>query len=170
MKADEYSKLQKVLHALSALLIIWLLISGFYAAQISEVVRHKQFIGDFNVSLSLLLIPIFTLRFYVSFGRGFPAVLDVKNLTPWLVFFVHSLMYLTVVTVLVSGVLMMDKPISFFDVVSVPPPLSSSEMLEFFARLHTQACAVMALLLVVHVGAVIKHQLAGRAVIKRMFT
>lgn len=64
------------------------------------------------VSLSVLLIPVFMLRLYVSFGRGSPAVIDVKNLTPWLVF-IHTMMYLIVVTVLISGVLMMDKPISF---------------------------------------------------------
>lgn len=170
MNTINYSTLQKVLHALSALLIIWLVVSGFYVALVSEAARYKQVIGNINVSLSVLFIPVFMLRFYVSFGRGCPAVIDVKNLTPWLVFFIHTMMYLIVVTVLISGVLMMDKPISFFNVASVPQPLNTRETHEFFARIHRLASAVLALLVTVHVAAVIKHHCSGRPIIKRMFS
>lgn len=89
MNTINYSILQKVLHALSALLIIWLVVSGFYVALVSEAARYKQVIGNINVSLSVLLIPVFMLRLYVSFGRGSPAVIDVKNLTPWFFLFIR---------------------------------------------------------------------------------
>lgn len=170
MKAVDYSALQKVLHALSALLILWLMVSGFSVGLISEAARYKQVIGNFNVSLSLLLMPLFILRFYVSFGRGFPAAVDVNNIESWLAFIIHTMMYLTVVTVLVSGVLMMDRPIGFFNVVSVPQPFDSSEVHEIFALIHTQACAILVLLVSVHVAAVIKHHRSGRPIIKRMFS
>lgn len=170
MKAVDYSALQKVLHALSALLILWLMVSGFSVGLISEAARYKQVIGNFNVSLSLLLMPLFILRLYVSFGRGFPAAVDVNNIESWLAFIIHTMMYLTVVTVLVSGVLMMDVPISFFNIVSFPAPMENSQLHELFALIHTQACAVLVLLVSVHVAAVIKHHCAGRPIIKRMFS
>ena len=95
---------------------------------------------------------------------------DVNNLIPWLAFIIHTMMYLTVVTVLVSGVLMMDKPIVFFNVVSVPQSVDNSEVQEVFALMHTQACALLMLLVCVHLAAVIKHHCSGRPIFKRMFS
>ena len=157
MKTINYSTLQKVLHGFSAMLIIWLMASGFYIGLVAEAVSYKQVIGSMNVSLGLLLTPVFILRLCVSFGRGCPVTVDVNNLVPWLAFFIHTLLYLTVVTVLVSGVLMMDVPISFFNIVSFPAPMENSQLHELFALIHTQACAVLVLLVSVHVAAVIKH-------------
>lgn len=170
MKTINYSTLQKVLHGFSAVLIIWLMMSGFYIGLVAEAVSYKQVISDMNVSLGLLLIPVFILRLCVSFGRGCPATVDVNDLAPWLAFFIHTLLYLTVLTVLISGVLMMDVPISFFNSVSFPAPMENSQLHELFALIHTQACAVLVLLVSVHVAAVIKHHCAGRPIIKRMFS
>lgn len=164
-----YSALQKVLHGFSAVMIIWLMVSGFYIGVVPDAVSYKQVVGDINVSLALLLTPVFILRLCVSFGRGCPSTVDVNNLAPWLAFFIHTLLYLTVVTVLVSGVLMMDVPISFFNIVSFPAPMENSQLHELFTLIHTQACAVLVLLVSVHVAAVIKHHCAGRSIIKRMF-
>ena len=169
MKTINYSTLQKVLHGFSAVMIIWLMVSGFYIGVVPDAVSYKQVVGDIHVSLALLLTPIFILRLCVSFGRGCPSTVDVNNLAPWLAFFIHTLLYLTVVTVLVSGVLMMDVPISFFNIVSFPAPMENSQLHEVFTLIHTQACAVLVLLVSVHVAAVIKHHCAGRPIIKRMF-
>ena len=64
---------------------------------------------------------------------------------------------------------MMDVPISFFNIVSFPAPMENSQLHELFTLIHTQACAVLVLLVSVHVAAVIKHHCAGRSIIKRMF-
>lgn len=58
----------------------------------------------------------------------------------------------------------------FFNVASVPQPLNTRETHEFFARIHRLASAVLALLVTVHVAAVIKHHCSGRPIIKRMFS
>ena len=97
-------------------------------------------------------------------------MVGVKNLMPWLVFFVHTMMYVLVVIVLISGVFMMDRPIIFFNVVTFPQPLSSVDMTGLFGRIHTPACGVLAALITLHVVAVIKHQLSGQSIIKRMFS
>ncbi len=70
----KYSTLQKVLHALSALTIIWLLMSGFYAGLISEDAALKRLIGELNVSVSLSLAPFFC---YVC------ASLSDEDTVPW---------------------------------------------------------------------------------------
>ena len=166
----KYSMLQKVLHGLSALTIIWLLMSGFYVGLISEDPALKVFIGDLNVSVSLLLMPIFLLRLCVSFGRGYGALAGKHKLMPWMAFCVHTLMYVSVVIVLISGFFMMDRPIIFFNVVTFSQPLSSVDMTGLFGRIHTPACGVLAALITLHVVAVIKHQLSGQSIIKRMFS
>lgn len=165
----KYSTLQKVLHGLSALTIIWLLLSGFYIGLISADFALKRFIGELNVSVGLLLMPLFLLRLCISFGRGYGVLNGVKDLMPWLAFFVHTLMYISVVVVLMSGVFMMDRPITFFSVVTFPQPFNHVDVTEFFGRIHTPACGVLAALITLHVAAVIKHQLSGQSVIKRMF-
>lgn len=166
----KYSMLQKLLHGVSALTIIWLLMSGFYVGLISESIALKRLISELNVSVSLLFVPVFLLRLCVSFGRGYSGLKDEKSLTPWLAFFVHTMMYISVVIVLLSGVLMMDKPIVFFNVATFPQPLNNVDLIAFFGRIHTPACVMLSALITLHVVAVIKHQLAGQSVIKRMFT
>lgn len=170
MNVQTYSIAQKVLHGLSALIIIWLLVSGFYMGLINKVEAYKHFISELNVSLSLLLILLFVPRLFVSFGRGFDAAKTSRQVMPWLVFITHTTIYLVVVIVLVTGILMMNGPVAFFNVISFPQPLHDPVWIERFTLLHTQACAVLALLVTVHVGAAIKHQLAGRAILQRMFT
>lgn len=116
----EYSRLQKGLHALSAFVIMWLLIAGFYAGLVSKDAVFKLVITELNVSVSLFLAPVFLFRMCLSFGRGYGALHGVKNLMPWLAFFVHTMMYVSVVVVLLSGVLMMDRPIIFLTLLRSP--------------------------------------------------
>ena len=165
----KYSMLQKILHGVSALTIIWLLMSGFYVGLICEKPALKLFISELNVSVSLVLALVFMLRLSVSFGRGYRTLAGEKKLTLWLAFFVHTMMYVSVVIVFVSGVLMMERPIIFFNIVTFPQPLDSVDLTVFFGRIHTPACVMLAALITLHVAAVIKHQLAGQSVIKRMF-
>lgn len=164
-----YSSLQKVLHGFTALIIIWLLMSGFYAGLITKDAALKVYIGELNVSVSLLLVPVFLLRLCVSFGRGYSALAGKNNVFPWLAFIVHTLLYVSVVIVLVSGVLMMERPIIFFNVVLFSQPFNNVDLTGFFGRIHTPACVMLAALITLHVAAVIKHQLTGQSVIKRMF-
>lgn len=170
MNSQRYSTVQKVLHGLSALFIIWLLVSGFYMGLSNKVVAYKHLISEFDVSLSLLLVLLFVPRLFISFWRGFDSTKNSRQIMPWLIFITHTTIYLVVVIVLVTGILMMNGPIIFFNVIRFSQPLHDPVWIERFALIHTQACALLALLVTVHVGAAIKHQLAGRAILQRMFT
>lgn len=85
-------------------------------------------------------------------------------------FFVHTAIYLATAIVLVSGVLMMNRETEVFNLVSLPPLVSDVALLELFTFVHDVACVLLAVLLVMHIGAVIKHQLAEQSVIKHMFS
>ena len=167
---SKYSALQKWLHGISALVMMWLMMSGYYIAFISQSVSIKEAVGAFNVSLGSLFIPFFFFRMYVSLGKGYRVVFKTKALMPCMVFLVHTAIYLATAVVLISGVLMMDRETRVFNLVSLPPLVSDVKLLELFACVHDVACILLGLLLVMHIGAVIKHQLAGQSVIKNMFS
>ena len=55
----KYSTQQIILHWLSAIIIIWATLSGFYVAFCHPDQPVKEWIGFFNVSLTTLFIPFF---------------------------------------------------------------------------------------------------------------
>jgi cytochrome b561 len=70
--------------------------------------------------------------------------------------------------VLVTGVLMMDRPINVFGLVEIPQPLGNSFLIAQFTTVHVWACGVLSALIALHVGAVIVHEICGRRVLRRM--
>jgi cytochrome b561 len=85
-----------------------------------------------------------------------------------LALFAHTLIYFVISLVLVSGVLMMDRPIDVFGLFEIAQPLSDPELISRFLTLHVWACVFLALLIVLHIGAVIVHELCGHRVLRRM--
>jgi cytochrome b561 len=63
---------------------------------------------------------------------------------------------------------MMDRPINIFDWVQLAQLLSDPQWLAWFKWVHIAACAVLAGLVSLHIGAVIMHELSGRRLLKRM--
>jgi cytochrome b561 len=85
-----------------------------------------------------------------------------------LALFAHTLIYLVISLVLVTGVLMMDRPIDVFGLLEIAQPLSDPGLISRFLTLHVWACIFLALLIVLHIGAVIVHELCGHRVLRRM--
>ncbi|TFY89848.1 cytochrome b/b6 domain-containing protein [Pseudomonas kairouanensis] len=163
-----YTPAQVVLHWVSAVVILWTLVSGFYVAVFDVVATTKEWVGFVNVSLTSLYIPVFILRVYYSFMHGFTTFNRRRSINEYMALFVHKAIYLVLGVVLVSGVLMMDRPINLFDVLAIAQPLTDPMAIEWFMRLHIQACIALLVLVAVHVGAVIKHEMCGRRVLKNM--
>jgi cytochrome b561 len=63
---------------------------------------------------------------------------------------------------------MMDRPIDVFGVVEIVQPLSDPALIAQFFTLHVWSCLFLSLLVVLHVGAVIVHELCGHRVLRRM--
>ncbi|WP_235515057.1 cytochrome b/b6 domain-containing protein [Erwinia sp. Leaf53] len=80
MKTKKYAWQQVVLHWLSAVVIIWATITGFYAAMFETTPEIKEWIGFFNVSLTTVFIPFFILRVYYLLKLGKPH--EGKNTSP----------------------------------------------------------------------------------------
>ncbi|MCL6704250.1 cytochrome b/b6 domain-containing protein [Pseudomonas sp. T1.Ur] len=162
-----YSKQRVLLHWLSAAVILWALASGFYVAYgpVSDSVEH--WVGSINVSLTTLFIPLFAWRFCL-FACEFDAHEAKSSWAKALALLVHLMIYLTIAAVLVTGVLMMKKTISVFGLVHIPQPLQDPSLIEWATMGHIQSCAVLSLLVALHLCAVAWHEFSGRRVLQRM--
>ena len=167
MKTAEYSMTQKLLHWISAVIIIWSLLSGFYVAVFTVPASVKAWVGFFNVSLTTLYIPVFVLRVYCSFSHGLGFSIQ-RSLQEHMALLVHKAMYLVLAVVLVTGVLMMDRPINVFNLFAIPPFASTPATVAWYTQMHVLSCGVLLLMLVLHIGAVVLHERRGKRVMARM--
>ncbi|WP_236183648.1 cytochrome b [Pseudomonas protegens] len=168
MKNHSYSHLQKVLHWLSAVVILWALISGFYVALFEVSAASKEWLAFFNVSLTTVFIPLFIWRLYLALTTRSSPVGQPRSFAESLAAIAHRAIYLAVIIVLITGVLMMNRPITVFDLFFIPQPLQDPYVIGLFFTVHVVSCAVLGLLVALHVAAVVKHEVAGRRVLKRM--
>ena len=167
MRATEYSIKQKLLHWVSAVIIIWSLLSGFYVAVFTVSAPIKDWVGFFNVSLTTVYIPIFALRVYYSFSHGLDFSTP-RSPQEYMALLVHKAMYLVLAVVLVTGVLMMDRPINVFNLFSIPPFQSTPATIAWYTQVHVLSCVVLLLMLVLHISAVVLHERRGKRVMARM--
>ena len=164
-----YSRLQVGLHWLSAIIIMWALVSGglFRIVEFSEGL--KEDLAHFNVSLTLLFIPFFMLRVYLAFSTSSSAHVCGPNLMERLARIAHCAIYALTTVVLISGVLMMKDRADLFGFFYFGPVLTQPTLHEWFGHLHIWSCVALAALIALHIGAVIWHQLSGNSVMKRMW-
>jgi len=167
MNTSAYSTSQKLLYWVSAVIIVWALLSGFFVAVFSVPASVKAWVAFFNVSLTTLYIPVFVLRVYCSFAHGLD--FSIKR-TPqeYMALLVHKAMYLVLALVLATGVLMMDRPINVFNLVSFGPFESDPARIALYTRTHVLSCVALLLMLVLHIGAVVMHERRGKRVLARM--
>jgi cytochrome b561 len=163
---ERYTRTLRILHWVSAAVILWATITGLYAAFNDIDDQLLQKLLHFNVSLTFVFIPIFMYRalyrmFLFSERENVSRIGTVSYLC-------HILMYVTVSVVLFSGVFMMDHNFSIFGLVELQPLLSDPKMTEFFEALHIVACRFLALIVALHILAVLFHCLLGRCVLHRM--
>lgn len=168
MTLSIYSKQQMLLHWVSAAVILWTLVTGFYVANVNVSNDTKQWVAGVNVSLTTLFIPVFCWRLVVFVSHLRHERMASFSSAKMLAMFVHRLIYLLVAVVLVSGVLMMDRPIPVFGLFEFPQPLSDVALTDGLFVLHIWACTALAVLVAMHIGAVILHELRGYRVLRRM--
>jgi cytochrome b561 len=168
MTVSGYSRQRVLLHWISAAIILWTLASGFYVSVVNVSVPVKQSVAFINVSLTTVFIPFFIWRVCIFVYHTLHARKVAASTGQRLVGLAHVLIYLTVSIVLVTGVLMMDRPINVFGLVEIPQPLGNSFLIAQFTTVHVWACGVLSALIALHVGAVIVHEICGRRVLRRM--
>ncbi|PKG36993.1 hypothetical protein CXF74_21235 [Psychromonas sp. Urea-02u-13] len=159
----------KYLHWISAIVILWASITGLYIAFFEINPTIKSFILNFNVSITVVFIPIFCYRIYVRLKHGVPdAHSDFSPLEKKLAHIGHTLLYIVISIVLISGVLMMDNNISVFHLFTLSPLIQDLSITHFFEVLHLYTCRILAVLVTFHIIALIKHELMGRRILKKM--
>ena len=169
MSALNYSTPRRLLHWCFALIIIWASISGFANSLLHFPPSIETSITFINVSLTALLLPLFAVRVFFAVAHPAPkecAAIGARN--HLLARLGHLALYIVTALVLVTGVLMMDRPIDFFGVLTIPQPLEATLLLNFFHDVHRACCVVLALLVLGHIGAVVLHQRRGCSVLQRM--
>ena len=163
-----YSASQIILHWISAVIIIWATLSGFWISVFDIEPAIKNWVSFFNISLTTLFIPVFAVRIYLAYRQPTAVEAQAPLLSNVLATWAHRLLYGLTTVVLITGVMMMDRPINIFDQVLIPQPLTDPAWIELFFKVHVAACWVLALLIGLHIAAVIKHEISGNRVMKRM--
>ncbi|WP_397452788.1 cytochrome b [Pseudomonas sp. NA-150] len=165
MRQNKYSSAQIALHWLSAFVILWSLCAGTYVTLFDVPPGVKLTLTALNISLTTLFIPFFLMR----------AVLRIDYLRKHspgpgelLAAFVHNLIYLVTGLVLVTGVLMMDRPIVVFDWLTLPQLLTRPDLLQGFHTAHRNSTELLGLLVGLHLLAVVKHELSGNRILQHM--
>ena len=167
MNTADYSTCQKLLHWVSAVIIVWALLSGSVVAIFAVPASVKAWVFFFNVSLTTLYIPVFVVRVYCSFTHGLDFSVR-RSPREYLALWVHKTMYVVLAMVLATGVLMMDRPINLFNLVSFAPFHSDPASIVWYSRVHVLSCVALLLMLVMHIGAVVMHERRGKRVMARM--
>lgn len=164
-----YDFTTRLLHWLSAVIIIWASCSGLYVslAEVSQAMEHL--ISYLNVSVTTLFIPFFCWRLLHRLATPHPPwSFQMPPLYQLLTRAAHWLLYLLTALVLLSGVLMMEHEINVFSLFTLPQPLQNTELNQLFRSAHSIASRCLAVVVLLHIAAVIKHELAGRNILRRM--
>lgn len=168
MTSSSYSAQRMWLHWSSAVVILWTLASGFYVASFDLRPDIEQCIAFINVSLTTVFIPFFVWRAFIYLSHARRASLRALPLMKKAAHGMHAMIYLNIAIVLITGVLMMNRPIDVFGVVDIPQLLSDPQLVSLFFTVHIWACIALSLLIMLHVGAVIFHEACGRRILRRM--
>jgi cytochrome b561 len=157
-----YTPARKYLHWLSALIILWATFSGFGVGLLAPDDPLRVWVENLNPQLTSLFIPFFLMRLWLYLRDRDT---EVHNRVAGLV---HGLLYLMILSVLLSGVLMMTHPVRMLSLVTFPQLIHSSQVLDRIHEAHHVLCALLALLVAMHLGAVAVHALRGESVLYRM--
>lgn len=168
MKSVKYNPTARILHWVSAVVIIWATLSGFFIALLPPEAVLRAWLSWFNISLTTLYLPVFLFRALYAICTKKPRFLKMPAWQEVAAQTVHLLLYAVTALVLTSGILMMQDAINVFDIARLPNPLTHLHWTSFFYRLHRFGCVALFLLLLLHIGAVIRHHRAGRRVLARM--
>jgi cytochrome b561 len=165
----KYDRTAKILHWVSALVILWATISGLYIAFSNTEDHIKLHITELNISITTLFIPIFFFRIlYRMISKVPPHSASISTVEMKMASLMHKFLYALVSTVLLSGVLMMDNPISIFNTFQFTPFLDNSNSVDFFNTLHKYATQLLAFCIFIHIVALIKHEVRGEKILRRM--
>ncbi|WP_299003771.1 cytochrome b/b6 domain-containing protein [uncultured Shewanella sp.] len=162
-KAFKYDFWTKLFHWLMAGIIIYTMLAGFSLHIIEENTPLWHFISRLNISLAFLSSLIFIPRWIWRFFRAEPQQVSLPAIQNSVAHMVHSLMYFLMFFVYVTGFFMLTKPVTLLGKIEyINPLIAHDNICELFFFLHRYSCYLLFSLILLHVGAVIKHQFINK--------
>lgn len=168
MNKEKYCWQLALLHWLSALVIIWTLVSGFSVSMLNVDPGTFERVALVNSVVGTLFIPVFVLRCYFRVTAPLPKDVNDEGWKALAAHFSHLSLYGLTAVVLLSGILMMERGI-YLGVFTLEPMLKDRFWLGLWFDVHVFGCALLAALVMLHVAAVTKHELSGRRILRRMW-
>ncbi|NWD67243.1 cytochrome b/b6 domain-containing protein [Pseudomonas gingeri] len=163
-----YTTTRIYLHWISALVILWATFSGFGVILLPVHHPVRQWVESFNPQITSLFIPLFAWRLWLYLSASSEPSASARDLQKTIARLTHTLIYLCVTGVLLTGVVMMNHPVLLLGIMPLPQLLHSVPALADVQQLHHLLCAMLAALVGLHLAAVVRHQLRGRSVLHRM--
>lgn len=168
MRTQKFPPLAVVLHWLFAVLILWGIFSGFYAALGKPSQAVFNWISFINVSATALFTPLFFFRVIYRMTFRAPPLTQLSTPNIVLAKSVQVLIYSMALLSFVSGWLMMSRPVNIFNLIHIPQPLHDPRALAMWASIHFYSNVLLAGFVFLHVAGVLKHQLVGKRILQRM--
>ncbi|MCL1127756.1 cytochrome b [Shewanella surugensis] len=158
-ESQEYDFLSKLFHWFMAIIIVYTMLAGFSLHIIDEHSSLWFFISQLNISLAFLSALIFIPRWVWSFFRTEPAQVTMPTLQRNVANMFHSLLYLLMFFVYITGFLMLSEPVVILGHLNyVNPLIQHDNICDLFFIFHRFSCYFLFFLIIIHVLAVIKHQ------------
>jgi cytochrome b561 len=140
-----------------AVIIIYTLIAGFISHLVNPIIFNT--LSVLNMSLATVAVPIFCFRYIWSFFRVTPELpLSIPKWQKQSAKLIHSLLYLIIFGVFISGYLMLKVPFQFFWLVTINNPISDIVINTFFFKLHIMLCIFLSFMVSIHILAALKHK------------
>lgn len=173
---DRYGTASRVIHWLTALIILTLIGVGMYMSDLPKTDPSRLQIYDVHKAFGVLVIVLLLLRLVwlrIQPAPALPAILKPAELK--LLKVVKAGLYLLMFLVPVAGYTMSvagGHPVSFFGWFTLPDLFGKSKALGGFAHeMHGILAYTLLALVALHVAGAIKHRLKGNAeadLLKRM--
>jgi cytochrome b561 len=168
VRPARYPAAFRALHWISAAVILWATVSGFWAATLAEGSAAREAISGFNVALTALFIPVFGVRMAMRPWIVTPEPVAGSQAQRAAARLAHGGLYVLTTIVLVTGLLSAGPTVDIFGLVDVHMTgLTQADRIEA-RHIHALSCRALAVLVTLHILAVITHQRAGTDVLARM--
>ncbi len=174
-KTGGYGAISRANHWIVSLAIFGLLAVGFYLANVDLPRETRGPLMNMHKATGTVLLLVITWRVIWRIRQGFPA--PVPGVAAWQVTasrLVHWGLLLTILVMPLSGVLrslLGGRSIDIYGLFAIPPLAKIEGFSDVAGLVHTVTAYSLAVLILLHVGAALKHQLIDRdATLSRMLT
>ncbi|TKF24399.1 cytochrome b [Vibrio kanaloae] len=150
----------RLLHWSLAIIILYTLIGGYVMhLVIDSSPEIFNILSVLNMSVATIGVPIFLVRYLWKYFR--PSVVkepsEMKNQPA--VKLAHSIIYLLMFLVFLTGFLMIKDSYFLFWLIEIPNPIDNKTLNDFFFLAHRYLCIALLVMVLLHVIAAFYHHL-----------